>query len=331
MSVPPFAITLEEHAMFPALGGFPLPSHDVEEQFPGSQQALKDHSTGRIASMDEGHVSYQIMSHSPGVGNDNPEGCSKANDQMAEAIKKNPNRFGGFATLPMAFPDKAAAELERVVKKLGFLGAMISSHLDDMTHYDDERFWPVFEAAERLDVPIYIHPGPPPMEEMKNRYGGNYSTGVMMGIAMAGWGWHQDVGLHITKLWCAGLFQRFPKLKIIIGHGGELLPLFLDRLAILKQYDSKLDRGDFNDVWNQNIWVTTSGIFTVRIFEMLLKVTKKDHLLYSIDTPYSPSIDGRDFIRKLAKESSLSREELEGFAFGNAKKLFNLDVNLKKF
>ncbi|KAI1780291.1 amidohydrolase 2 [Hypoxylon cercidicola] len=330
MTPPSFAVTLEEHAAFPSLGS-DLPFYNnLWKVFPEAKRDLEDHSTRRIASMDEGHISYQIMSHVPGMSNDNPDGCRKANDEMAEAIKKNPSRLGGFAALPMAHPEKAAAELERVVKELGFLGAMIDSHLGDMTHFDDERFWPVFEAAERLDVPLYIHPGPPAESVVKERFGGNYSDAITQGLSTAIWGWHEDVGLHILKLYSAGVFERFPKLKIIIGHMGEMLPMMIDRVEQFLHLFQKSD-SNFSEVWDRNIWVTSSGIFSVRVLEMLLKVTKKDRVLYSIDTPFNRSLEGRTYIQELADKSSLSKEDLDDFAFGNAKRLFKLDLALKRF
>lgn len=270
------------------------------------------------------------MSHIPGMCNDNPEGCRKANDEMAEAIEKNPGRFGGFAALPMAHPEKAAAELERVVKELGFLGAMIDSHLGDMSHYDDERFWPVFETAERLDVPVYIHPAPPTESRVKERFAGNYSDVVASGLSISAWGWHEDVGLHVLKLYAAGLFQHLPKLKIIIGHMGELLPMMIDRVKSLRTYQ-KSGRESFSEVWDRNIWVASSGMFSARTLEMLLKVTKKDRVMYSVDYPFGNSVEGRKHLEDLAEKSFLSKEELDDFAFGNARRLLNLDLPLKEF
>ncbi|KAI2617306.1 amidohydrolase 2 [Hypomontagnella submonticulosa] len=327
---PPFAITLEEHSAWPGLGGAPDAHSVLWKAFPGAKEELEDYSTGRIAEMDKGHISFQIMSHLPGSTSHNPEGCRKGNNEMAEAIRKHPDRFGGFAGIPMAYPEQAAAELERAVKKLGFLGALIDNHLNDMTHYDDERFWPVFEAAERLDVPLYFHPAPPPQNVVAGHYNGNYSPVVRYGLATAAWGWHQDIGLHMLKLYAAGVFTRFPRLKIIVGHLGEMLPLMLDRVQQLP-FLHKDGSGTFDDIWNRNIWVTSSGMFSVRMLEMVLKVTKKDRVLYSIDTPFAKSIEGWTFMQELAEKGSLSKEELDMFAYGNAQKLFKLDVVLKEF
>ncbi|KAI1095283.1 amidohydrolase 2 [Rostrohypoxylon terebratum] len=332
MPAPSFSITLEEHAVFPSLGSDIPFFNEIWKLFPKSKEEAEDHSTGRVASMDEGHISYQIISHVTGTANNRPEACQKANDEMAAAIKTHPTRFGGLAALPMAYPDKATAELERVVKELGFQGAMIDSHLDDMTHYDDERFWPVFEMAERLDVPIYIHPGPPAGTFVEEKYSGNYPTTAALMLSSAAWGWHEDVGLHILKLYSSGLFDRFPKLKIIIGHMGELLPIMIDRAeTMLGKYRKSQNGRSFFDVWDKNIWVTSSGIFSVRVLEMLLMVTKKDRVMYSIDTPFSKNTQGCDYLQELAEKSSLSKEDLDNFAFGNARKLFKLDFELKEF
>ncbi|KAI1136630.1 amidohydrolase 2 [Hypoxylon sp. FL0543] len=331
MAPPSFSITLEEHALFPSLRGKTAFYDAIWKVFPEAKLAAEDHSSGRISDLDNGHVSYQIISHMPGMNSDDPDSYRKANDEMADAIKKHPTRIGGFAALPMAHPDKAAAELERAVQELGFFGALIDSHLADGTHYDAERFWPVFETAERLNVPIYIHPAPYSDSFVKERYSGNYPAGVTLGLSTGAWGWHEDVGLHILKLFSAGLFNRFPNLKIIIGHMGEMLPMMIDRVQNLRIFSPKLGQSSFGDVWDRNIWVTSSGIFSVRTLEMLLKITKKDRVMYSIDTPFNKSVEGWNYLQELAQKSSLSQEELDDFAFGNARNLFKLDVALKKF
>ncbi|KAI1654233.1 hypothetical protein F4813DRAFT_217420 [Daldinia decipiens] len=210
---------------------------------------------------------------------------------MAEAIRKNSSRLGGFAAFPMAHPRAAAAELERTVKELGFFGAMIDGHLGDMTRHDNERFWPVFETAERLNVPIYIHPALPPEFVQKGLYNGNYSPVIAQGLVTGRWGWHQDVGIHVLKLYFAGLFARFSRLKIIIGHMGELLPIMIERVDSIGFYE-KNGLEPFRDVWDRNIWVTSSGIFSIRTLEMVLKTTRKDRILYNINTPFGKSIEG---------------------------------------
>ena len=242
---------------------------------------------------------------------------------MAAAVGKHPGKYQGFATLPMAVPQEAAAELERTVRDLGLVGAMVDDHLEDGKQYDDRRFWPVFETAEKLDAPIYIHPAPPSQVVVKERYEGNYNEAVTMGLATGAWGWHSDVGLHVLKLYGAGVFQAFPKLKVIIGHMGEMLPMMIDRVEDLKFF-KKGGLPGFRDVWEKNIWVTSSGMFSIRALEMLKTVLGMERIMYSVDTPFNPSEKGLKFLEELEKSKVLTEEEMEGFVGGNAKRLLKI-------
>ena len=321
--LPKSCIALEEHAAFAALGDYHPCYNLMYESFPGVRQRLGDYHEGRLADMDEGRVSFQIISQLSGIANwSAPERSRAANDELLEVIKKAPTRLGGFAAICMADPEEASRELERTVK-LGLCGAMIDNHLPDMTHYDAEKFWPVFETAERLDVPIYFHPAPASDKVVLERYTGNFSKLSTLGLATGNWGWHEDEGLHILKLFAAGLFTRFPNLKIIIGHMGEMIPMMIDRIDQAPFFTGS-GLGKFRDAWEQNIWVTTSSTFSVRTLDMLLKVTPLEHVLYSIDTPFIPSIRGWKFVEEIAASKLFSEEELKMFVHGNAKKLFKL-------
>lgn len=322
-SSPKACITLEEHITLLALGDASPFYTEVWKTYSDVRHALLDKADRRLADMDAGHVSFQILSQLPGIGNEDPDGCRAANDELAEIVQKNPTRFGGFAALAMAYPDQAAQELERAVTQLGLVGAMINNHLPDMTHYDSEKYWTVFETAERLDVPIYIHPAPPSEEEMAGRFRGNYAEVIATGLSTAAWGWHENLGLHIVKLYAAGLFKRFPNLKIIIGHMGEMIPMMIDRIDRLRFFE-RGGLGSFSEVWEKNIWVTTSGIFSVRTLEMLLKVMPLDRVLYSVDTPFESSETGWKFIEEIKKIGILTDSELEKLTSGNAKKLLKI-------
>ena len=140
-------------------------------------------------------MSVQVISHGP--GNISPPVCSTANDDLAFAISQNLTRLAGFAMLPMSEPAAAAKELERCVKQLSFVGALVENHLDGQ-FYDDERFWVVFEKAQELDVPIYIHPSFA-SDSMLEHYKGNYSDSVALALSAYGWGWHTETGLHILR------------------------------------------------------------------------------------------------------------------------------------
>lgn len=210
----------------------------------------------RRQDMDAGSINLQVISHAPMIAN--AEDCRRGNDELAQACKDNAERFAGFAMLPMLEPEAAAAELHRAVRELGFVGALINNH-EDGTFYDDEKYWTVFEKAIELDVPLYLHPSFP-SQTMAQHYKGNYSDQVAFMLSIASWGWHSEVGHHVLRLFAAGLFDRYPKLKLILGHDGEMLPFLLDRTLPLSKVWGERKR-DLRTCWRENIWVTTSVSF----------------------------------------------------------------------
>lgn len=227
MSVPKL-ITLEEHFLSSRING-------ATDRYSGWHVPIlsKLHSLGeeRRKDMDAGSINLQVISHAPMVAN--AEDCQRGNDELAQACKENPGRFAGFAMLPMLQPEAAATELQRAVKELGFVGALINNH-EDGTFYDDEKYWQVFAKAVELDVPIYLHPSFP-SQAMAEHYKGNYSDQVAFMLSIASWGWHSEVGHHFLRLFAAGLFDKYPKLRLIIGHDGEMLPFMLDRTLPLSK------------------------------------------------------------------------------------------------
>ncbi|KAK9235943.1 hypothetical protein V1525DRAFT_239848 [Lipomyces kononenkoae] len=310
-------ITLEEHYVSSASKDLP---HDAFANFPREiMDKLECVNEKRIREMDSGEVSLQVISHGP---LDAPLSvCIKANDELALAVSKNPNRFAGFAMLPMCEPIAAAEELARCVNDLGFVGTLIDNHLDGQ-FYDDECFWPVFEKAQELDVPIYLHPTFA-TEDMLKHYKGNYSDETAVALSAFGWGWHVETGLHILRLYISGLFDRFPRLKIIIGHMGELLPFQLNRIFPQAGRWAKHERS-FKEVWESNIWVTTSGMFSLAPLSCLLRTTSIEHVLYSVDYPFSTNERGKEFVEEIRKSGLMTEGELEMFAFKNAEKLLKV-------
>lgn len=151
----------------------------------------------------------------------------------------------------MQNPRAAAEELERTVKQHGFVGALVNNHCEDGSMYDDEKFWPVFERAVELDVPIYIHPTYP-ANNLSSHYSGNFSSIAAIMMSTAGWGWHSECGLHVLRLFASGLFDRFPTVKIVIGHMGEMLPYMLDRICHSTRHWGTFKR-DLRTVWRENI------------------------------------------------------------------------------
>jgi predicted TIM-barrel fold metal-dependent hydrolase len=312
-------ITLEEHYLSPKICEANAAARDHYANFPQHiVSKLESLGDERIQDLDKGSVSLQVISHGP--GDISATVCSAANDDLATAISKNPNRLAGFAILPMSEPATAAKELERCVKHHGFVGALVDNHLNGQ-FYDDEHFWPVFEKAQALDVPIYIHPSFA-ADSMMEHFKGNYDDSVALALSAYGWSWHTETGLHILRLYASGLFDRFPKLKIVIGHMGEMLPFQLERCIGISGRWGK-ERG-LRDVWRNNIWITTSGMFSLTPLACLLQTTSIDHVLYSVDYPFSTNETGLKFFEEIEKSGLIAGKDLEKFAFRNAEGLLGV-------
>ena len=308
-------ITLEEHYVSSKV----RESQKVDRyaSFP-PQLVAKLQSLGheRIQDMNNGNVSLQVISHGPGIRP--PSLCAAANDELASAISKNPGRMAGFAMLPMSDPVAAARELERCVRDLRFVGALVDNHVNGH-FYDDERFWTVFEKAQELDIPMYIHPS---FAVDNEHYKGNYDDSIALALGAFGWGWHSETALSILKMFASGFFDRFPKAKIIIGHMGEMIPFQLERIITISDRWGR-NRG-FREVWKNNIWITTSGMFALPPLACLLKTTSIDHVLYSVDYPFSANDTGLAFIEEAQDSGLIAKDDLEKIAFRNAEKLLGV-------
>ncbi|KAF7845632.1 hypothetical protein BT93_L1501 [Corymbia citriodora subsp. variegata] len=277
----------------------------------------------RLKDMDAGGVSLQILSHGPLDAT--LEACRLANDELAEACKARPSRLAGFAMLPMTHPEEAADELERCVKEHKFPGALINNHLTDGAFYDDPKFWPVFARAEKLDVPIYFHPTFA-ADEWMPKYKGNYSNQAAVSMSIAGWGWHSETALHMLKLWASGLFDKHPKLKVIIGHMGEMLPFQLDRIFPMSKRWAPDMKRDLKTVWDENFWITTSGMFSLAPLACLIKMVRMERILYSVDYPFAENETGLKFIEEVEKSKMVSEQDLEAICYKNAEKLLGVKV-----
>ena len=293
-------------------------------KFPGLPTSkLLSLGSERLEDMHKGNVKKQILSHGPLLDEPPLHICQKANDGLAEAISKYSDRFAGLAFLPMNSPLDAAAELGRCVAELGFIGTLIPNHVGGR-FYDAIDFWGVFEKAQELDVPIYLHPTWA-SDDMAARYAGNFDKAAFAALGQWGWGWHSETGLHILKLFSSGLFDRFPRLKIIIGHDGEMLPFMIGRILRFCSSWGERQR-NFKEVWDNNIWVTTSGMFTLPPFSCLLQTTKIERILLSIDYPFEHIEEGSRFIKLLQDSGIVSEKQVQMIAFGNAEKLFGFSA-----
>ncbi|KAF4624692.1 hypothetical protein G7Y89_g13474 [Cudoniella acicularis] len=269
--------------------------------------------------MSLGSISLQVISHGPGTLS--PTQCAAANLQLFTAVSANPSRFAGFACLPMADPTAAAEELKSCISEYKFVGALIDNHVNG-AFYDGPSYRPFFQTAQELDIPIYLHPTwvSPSSSQL---YSGNFTPGASASIGASGFGWHSETGIHILRLFASGLFDLFPKLKIVIGHMGEMLPFMLQRICELSIRWGEIKRG-FREVWDENIWITTSGVWSLDPMACILRNTKIEHILYSVDYPFAKNERGLKWIEELEESGMVSKEDLEKIAYKNAEKLLGV-------
>jgi uncharacterized protein len=290
---------------------------------PNLMELLPELGEVRLKSLDEAGVTMQVLSPG-GPGPDlvpGPDGVAMArevNDHLAAAIAKHPTRFAGFATLPLASPDACAAELRRCVKELRFLGALTNGTTDgrflDHPSYDG-----LLAAAVELDVPIYIHPHLPPPVVHEAYYAG-LPDGIDRVLSTAGWGWHSEVAIQVLRLAMAGTLDKHPKLKIIIGHMGEMLPVMLARVDQVAAADVEHLKRPISRAILDQVWITTSGIFSQPPFIAALQTFGIDRIMFSIDYPFAPNAAGRKFLNEVA----LSPSDLAKLTHGNADALLKL-------
>ena len=336
-------ITLEEHFLTQSFlrateqAGAQTP---IPPQIAALQPKLLDLGAGRIAAMDEAAIDLQVLSLASS-GLDALDAASATsltrdiNDELAAAIQQNPTRLAGFAILPLKDPAAAAVELERCVTKLGFCGAMLDgttstsgapalhpTQSDPASLFlDDPRFFPIFAAASHLDVPIYLHPAPPPAAVQRAYYSNlPGQTGHLLSIA--GWGWHIETGLHTLRLILSGLFDRLPSLQLIIGHMGEGLPYALARTSAVLSSAATHLRQPVAEYFQTNLHITTSGYFTQPPFRCALDVIGLSRLMFSIDYPFSPNTRGRDFLNQI----NLAPEDLARLTHTNAEQLLKIKI-----
>ncbi|HEY0104992.1 MAG TPA: amidohydrolase family protein [Rhizomicrobium sp.] len=307
---------------FESLWGFYLRS---EAERPVLIRArLLDLDARRIGDMDETGIDVQLLSlTAPGVNvfeADVARSLSvSANDEMAAAIARHPTRFAGLAAFAPQDPAHAAKEIERGVNKLGLKGAIFNGHTRG-EWLDDPKFWAIFEACEALDVPIYLHPTGPHRDLI--------APMVERGLDGAIFGFGVDTGLHALRLIVAGLFDRFPRLKLVLGHLGEALPFWSFRLDFMhragvaaKRYESmKPLKRKISDYLRENVYVTTSGMASEPSIKLCQEVLGMEHVLYAMDYPYefvADEVTAQDNLAIGAGEKAM-------FFQTNAERLFKL-------
>ncbi len=274
----------------------------------------------RLQTMDKAGIDVCVLSQtSPGlqIEKDTPTAIRKSqevNDFLALEIQKHPSRFAGFAHLAMQEPKAAAKELERCVKDLGFRGALVNGHTNGV-YLDDERYIPFWEALNELDVPLYLHPVS--SFDIPHMFAGHPD---LMGPT---WGWTVETGTHALRLIVSGLFDRLPRLKIILGHMGEALPFMLWRFDSrweIGKHSIKLEKS-LSQYIRENVVITTAGVCDNAPLLCSIESIGADNVLFSTDYPFESALVAADFIEK----APLSEDVRKKICYQNAERLLKLE------
>lgn len=276
---------------------------------------LCDTEEQRLKSMDVAGIDVQVLSlTSPGVEQfdlaTDTALARQCNDQLADVVQSRPDRFVGFAALAPNDPEAAADELERAVEDLGFRGWKTHSNCGG-TYLDEKKYWPILERAERLDVPIYLHPTVPAMPQLR-RYG--------FALAGAPFGFGIETSTCMMRLIYSGVFDRYPRLKVILGHLGEGLPFLIQRVdfAYVRPWFDPDARPNLkrkpSDYLRENMFVTTSGNYLAAAFMCAYESLGIDRILLATDYPYEDSTECVRFLEELP----ITGEERDKVYFRNA-------------
>ena len=282
---------------------------------------VDDLGESRLKYMDATGIDMQVLSFNAPIahGFTPDEAISMArdvNDRSIAAIKQHPTRFAGFAALPMTAPEAAADELERCVTDHRFVGAMVHGHVNG-SFLDDKKFWPIFERAEKLDVPIFLHPALPHPDIMKAYYQGYEDI-----LARPGWGFAVDTSIHFLRILFSGVFDAYPKLQIVMGHLGEGLPFAMHRLNEHTYLSAKrrgLQKTPLEYI-RDHLYVATSGNWYEPAFACTVEAMGIDRILWAVDWPYEANAVGMDFWKKI----SLADADRAKISHGNAERLLRI-------
>src|SRR5262245_57843392 len=328
-------VAFEEHYTVPAIvsridpaairrRGFPAP--DIVWGQTLKRNELAQLGDARIADMDASGITLQVLSVAgPGAdvvpGADGIALARDYNNALFEATSRHPDRYQGFAHLPMHSPDAAADELERCVKELGFCGLLVNGPTDGR-FLDDPMYAPILARTAALDVPLYIHPGVP-SEAVRDAHFNGLPGNFSFQLAASTWGWHAETAVHVLRLALSGTLDRHPGLQIVVGHMGEAIPFMLDRIDETTAAEAKkhLRRSVRQTILDQ-VWITTSGFFTMVPFVAALMTFGADRIMFSVDYPFASNVRARAFLDALP----VSTADREKIAHGNADRLMNLAI-----
>ena len=237
-----------------------------------------------------------------------------SNDRLSEAVRQHPTRFAGLASFAPQDPAAAAKEMERAINSLKFNGFLVNSHTQN-AYLDEERFWPILEAAEALGAPLYIHPRAP-SDGMAAPFRDYRMEGSI-------WGYGMETGTHAVRLMLSGVLDRFPRLRIVLGHMGEALPFWLWRLDYMAPPGARADLRNqlkASEYFSRNFAITTSGIEDPVVLRFCVDKIGIDNVMWAIDYPYQPSAPAVAFL----ESAPLATADLQRVAHANAERIFRI-------
>jgi predicted TIM-barrel fold metal-dependent hydrolase len=318
-------IGIEEHYLTPSVRdawevvGLAKTDPSVAVHSGEVERQLLDLADERLALMDETGLDVQVLSLTTpalhDLGQESVDLARSANDAVAQATGRWPERFQALAALPVTMPQEAALELERCVRALGFKGAMLCGRVGDR-NLDHADLRPVFESAATLGVPILLHPRTP-APAIRSAYYSGFTPEIDAAFAMYGLGWHYDAGIQFIRLVLSGTFDRFPDLQVILGHWGEVVLFYAERLAAMDRVSGLAH--PIATYLRRNLYVTASGMFSPGYLARAASIVGTDRLLFSTDYPYQYR-EGGDARRFLAT-CGLDGSDKAAFAHGNWNRL----------
>lgn len=328
-------IALEEHMVSKSIGA--AVAKTIQEAYPYAQQFLHpapadapstpdlfELGERRIAELDKAGIDMEVVSYTNPTqwlkGDDAVNLAKQANDALYQNIKAYPDRFRAFATLPWNNPTAAADELKRTVYELGFVGTLISGRPQTGNVFlDDKIYFPIWEALTDLDLPVYIHPNYTSIDACNAYYSGlNAQLDTI--LSAYGYGWHYEAGIQVIRMILAGVFEKFPTLKVLSGHWGEMVPYFLPRLDQMFKPEVTGLSDTITNIYKKHVWISPSGVYDTDTLQFCVNKLGIDQLVFSSDWPYVPMTDARSFI----DNSPLSDIHKEKFCHLTAEKLLHI-------
>ena len=304
----------------------------ISQSYPGQRVTLA--SDLRLQDMNENGIAVQILGLTGAINSTHLVGekasagvaiARQVNDELKKAVDANPARFRAFAELPFHMPAEAVKELHRCIKDFGFVGAMLSGSVGGEGRFLDEaEFEPILSAFEELDVPLFLHPGVPVKAVWDAYYNLSGKEDMSVRFGLGGWGWHNEVAIHVLRLVLSGTLERHRRLKIIIGHQGEMLPCMMQRIE--QAFDAKAFalKRSVGEILRSQVWISTSGFFTLPVTQLAIATWGVDRILFGVDYPFTNMNRVPEYVRGLC--SILSPADLRKVLQTNAQDLLKINA-----